>query len=95
MTVNEAMDWLESLQEFPHWDRDEDFDAMDILHEALEKQIPKKIVKIKLRPTEWGSPYRCPECEAEQNPVEFFCATEEQECVSWCSDCGQKLDWSE
>ena len=64
---------------------------------ALEKQIPKKVVRVKLRPTQWGSGVHCPVCESEQTQTEFFTVdgTEPNEKITWCSDCGQKLDWSD
>lgn len=67
------------------------------IYEALEKQIPKKVVRVKLRPTEWGSGVYCPVCESEQTQTVFFTddGTEPDEKTTWCSQCGQKLDWSE
>lgn len=71
--------------------------ALNIAIEALEKQIPKKVVRVKLRPSEYGSEYRCPVCESDLIPIIFFNddGTEPDEKISWCSGCGQKLDWSE
>ena len=71
--------------------------ALNIAIEALEKQIPKKVVRVKLRPTEWGSGVYCPVCESEQTQTVFFTddGTEPDEKTTWCSGCGQKLDWSE
>lgn len=62
---------------------------------ALEKQIPKKVDKVERRPTEWGSPYICPICGAEQTKAEFFTADgkEPKEMYTWCYGCGHKLDW--
>jgi transcription elongation factor Elf1 len=58
------------------------------------KQIPKKVVKVELRPTEYGTPYRCPCCEAELIPVEFIEeASSKSSHHTWCWACGQKLDW--
>lgn len=71
--------------------------ACDMAISALEKQIPKKVVRVKLRPSEWRSGVYCPACESEQTHTEFFTAdgTEPDEKTTWCSECGQKLDWSE
>lgn len=65
--------------------------------EAAEKQKAKKIVRVKLRQSEWGSEYRCPVCESDLIKTVFFNedGTEPDEKISWCSGCGQKLDWSE
>ena len=62
--------------------------------EALEKQIPKKVGKRDI--VSYGSPYYCPECEAELIPVEFFKAdgSEPEEKVSYCWKCGRAIDWS-
>lgn len=70
------------------------YDAIDIAIKALEKQIPKKVGKMK--ETDYGSPYYCPECEAEIIPVEFFNTdgSEPEEKVSYCWKCGQAIDWS-
>ena len=64
---------------------------------AVEKQKAKKIVRVKLRQSEWGSEYRCPVCESDLIKTVFFNEdrTEPDEKISWCSGCGQKLDWSE
>ena len=68
-------------------------EALGMAINALEKQIPKKIVHVKLRPTEWGSGFRCPECEAEQTATEFFGYGKSDNKITFCWGCGQKLDW--
>lgn len=62
--------------------------------EALRQHIPKSVGKIEQR---YGTPYFCPECEADQCKVEFFTAdgSEPKEKVSYCWKCGQAIDWSE
>ena len=64
---------------------------------AVEKQKAKKIVRVKLRQSEWGSEYRCPVCESDLIKTVFFNedGTEPDEKISWCSGCGQKLDWGD
>ena len=64
---------------------------------AVEKQKANKIVHVKLRQSEWGSEYRCPVCESDLIKTVFFNedGTEPDEKISWCSGCGQKLDWSD
>ena len=65
--------------------------------EAVEKQKANKIVRVKLRQSECGSEYRCPVCESDLIKTVFFNedGTEPDEKISWCSGCGQKLDWSD
>ena len=54
--------------------------------EALEKQIPKKVV------TERNI-YLCPHCGAN---VETDCGDDMLDYrLNYCDNCGQKLDWSE
>ena len=64
---------------------------------AMEKQKANKIVHVKLRQSEWGSEYRCPVCESDLIKTVFFNedGTEPDKKISWCSGCGQKLDWSD
>lgn len=68
--------------------------ALDMAISVLSKQVPKKIMHQK---QSYGTPYRCPECEAGQTPIDFFNSdgTEPSEKYSWCWHCGEKLDWSE
>ena len=72
-------------------------EAVSMAINALKMQIQKKIVRVELRPSEYGSEYRCPICESDLIPTEFFNedCTEPDEKIAWCSGCGQKLDWSE
>ena len=67
---------------------------VEVVIEALEKQVPKKII---YRRQNYGTPYLCCECEADQTPTEFFCedGSEPKEKHTYCWKCGQKLDWSE
>ena len=69
-------------------------EVFDMAIEALEKQIPKKILYIKQN---YGTPWLCCECEADQTPTEFMSAdgSEPKEKHTFCWKCGQKLDWSE
>ena len=62
--------------------------------EALEKQIPKKIL---YRKQNYGTPWLCCECEADQTPTEFFSTdgSEPNEKHTYCWKCGQKLDWGD
>ena len=59
-----------------------DYDRMKLdAADALEKQIPKKPIMIKDVAETY---YICPECEWEVDKFDD----------KYCSDCGQKLDWS-
>ena len=90
MTESEA---IKKLQVGYLGDTEDLVQAKHIAINALEKQIPKKIVRVKLRPTEWGSGFRCPECEAEQTATEFFGYGKSDNKITFCWGCGQKLDW--
>ena len=45
------------------------------------------------REQNYGTPYLCPECDADQVKVEFFDENKAKEQYSFCWNCGQKLDW--
>ena len=68
--------------------------AIETAIEALEKQIPKKILYVKQN---YGTPWLCCECESDQTPTEFFSTdgSEPKEKHTYCWKCGQKLDWGE
>lgn len=55
--------------------------SVKVIAEALEKQIPKKPIMVKDRAETY---YICSECEMEVDKFDD----------NYCSDCGQKLDWS-
>ena len=84
-------EWLEELNSY------RTIGTQDECRTAVDKQKAKKIVRVKLRQSEWGSEYRCPVCESDLIKTEFFNedGTEQDEKISWCSGCGQKLDWSD
>ena len=88
--IDIAIKELEEVQQY------REIGTVEECRDAIEKQIPKKIVRIKLRQSEYGSPLRCPVCESDLIPTEFFneYGTESDEKISWCSGCGQKLDWN-
>lgn len=69
----------------------EHLEAIDIAIKALDKQTPKKIV-IRER-TESFIEYVCPECKnvimTEIIRNGYFGV-----CTAYCSECGQRLDWS-
>ena len=52
---------------------------MELIINALEKQIPKKVIK-------WANgTEHCPACDCDNSCVGY----------GVCIDCGQKLDWSD
>ena len=61
---------------------------------AIKKQIPKKLL---YRKQNYGTPWLCCECEADQTPTEFFSTdgSEPNEKHTYCWKCGQKLDWGD
>ena len=69
-------------------------DACVVACEALEKQIPKKIL---YRKQNYGTPWLCCECETDQTPTEFMSedGSEPKEKHTYCWKCGQKLDWGD
>ena len=72
-------------------DYNNDVAAFETAIEALEKQLPKKGIKEKI--TEGANKglhkYYCPVCYA-KGDLSNKCNVGE-----YCSDCGQRLDWSE
>lgn len=54
--------------------------------EALEKQIPKKVIR---EPYFYGVTCRCPSCGLYVSNIRYKSNT------TFCSDCGQALDWGE
>ena len=83
-----------------HYDAEVDDDVYDdtsrvneilelnkIVSKALEKQIPKKLIKYDIDYS--GNPlFRCPVCGDSWNSNEFG------DGIEYCWTCGQALDWS-
>ena len=98
MTVQEAIEKLKYIKYIGNGEQEykkcSESIAIDMAIEALEKQIPKKIL---YREQFYGTPWLCPECEAEQVKVEFFREDgyEPKDKHSYCWKCGQKLDWGD
>ena len=61
--------------------------SIEIAIQALEKQVPKKMIKTPHAHIDLILMYRCPSCDTEYN--RFY------ENKKYCMECGQKLDWSE
>ena len=60
--------------------------ARDLAIKALEKQIPKKLVKSENQVVRYVNTYYCPICNLEITGTNI---------AKWCYHCGQKFDWSE
>ncbi len=60
-------------------------EALDMAIEALEKQIPKKVI---LGDDEQDY-IRCPKCNLELMSMDWY---DHFKC-NYCEDCGQALDW--
>ena len=87
MTESEAIKLIENDLKLHSKDLSSKYkNGLRMAIQALEKQIPKKIVRVK---------FRCPECEAEQTATEFFGYGKADNKITFCWSCGQKLDWSE
>lgn len=80
----------ETLQEF--WDNtlhpslkpEISEEAKTVAMKALEKQIPKKPIKVKDSTIRWTDDYICPTCE------NHFTGTG---IANYCYHCGQAIDW--
>ena len=103
MSIEEAINvintWIEPMRktqkgEFAH----EFLDAVEVLKsDAIKRNEPEKVGKRELRKYEWCTPYFCPNCEADLDPVSFITINgeEAQRKVSFCWCCGTPIDWSE
>ena len=88
MTAEEAIKTIQVAIAEVEWDYPLDYStAFKTAIEALDKQIPKKPVVVGeeyiFERDEWEKDYECPFCG---NPYADD---------SFCSCCGQKLDWSD
>lgn len=94
MTVQEAIEWLkainavqkESVHKSSLLQRKE---ALHMAIEALEKQIPKKVIYRDNCGNETPYQSRCPKCYEAINDTWYWAGE------SWCPYCGQKLDWGD
>ena len=60
-------------------------EELEVVVEALEKQIAKKPRKIEVEGYRYTDTYRCPTCEGNFSGTGI---------AYYCYRCGQKLDWS-
>ena len=63
-------------------------EAIDVAIKALEKQIPKKPPVVN-RPSIFIKVPVCPNCSTSKRYQPLYVKTK------YCSNCGQKLDWSD
>ena len=61
-------------------------EELEVVVEALEKQIAKKPKKIEVEGYRYTDTYRCPICGGNFSGTGI---------ADYCYHCGQKLDWSE
>lgn len=60
------------------------------LSEPPRREIEQKVIRLDGK---YRIPYECPECGDAVEPVYFI--GDFKKMISYCSTCGQKLDWSE
>ena len=87
MTENEAIKELHGIRPRGGIIPQKRAEALDMAIQALEKQIPKKVVKDGKRS------YKCPCCgeSAKTETGDSFIDYR----LDYCDGCGQKLDWSD
>ena len=80
MTENEAIKLIENDLKLHSKDLSSKYkNGLRMAIQALEKQIPKKVIK-------WANgTEHCPACDCDNSCVGY----------GVCIDCGQKLDWSD
>lgn len=64
----------------------------ELLDDLNEDEKPQKIL---YQPQAYGTPWLCPACGADQIKTEFCNpdGSEPKEKITFCWECGQKLDW--
>lgn len=100
MTESEAIEKLKNMRLFMQIENEnndckfteDDYKANEMAIRALEKQIPKKPI----RHAVWED-FKCPACgSTEIRPYDTEYREYDKDCeFKYCSDCGQKLDWSD
>lgn len=95
MDEKKVREAIEDIKELSEWLREEGSirgaEHCDTAIEALEKQLPKKGIKEKIAEgiNKGLHKYYCPVCY-EKGDLSNKCNVGD-----YCSDCGQRLDWSE
>lgn len=97
MTAKKAIEFLRIHFEYlkERWKPYPDYNVLEAIRfaiSAIEKQIPKKPI----RHTAWED-FKCPTCgSTEIRPYDTEYREYDKDCeFEYCSDCGQKLDWSD
>lgn len=92
MTESEAINELHKIRPRGGIIPQKRAEALDVAIQALEKQIPKKPI----RHAVWED-FKCPACgSTEIRPYDTEYREYDKDCeFEYCSDCGQKLDWSD
>lgn len=85
--VKQTIEILEELKEREDCgcDLEMQVESEKIKLEALEKQIPKKVIKTEYRNIKGNYLTSCPNCRSQLFDFEK---------TKYCGECGQKLDWS-
>lgn len=68
-------------------------ECREVIHKALEKQIPKKLKTIKVGLS--GSVLLCPSCENEMAMIYNSVWQKGRYKQKYCDNCGQALDWND
>lgn len=75
----------------------QDKEVLDVLELVLANDLneDEKPQKILYQPQAYGTPWLCPACGADQAKTDFFNADGSipKEKITFCWECGQKLDW--
>lgn len=90
MTIQEA---LEIIKDEMPYESGVINEALNMVENAVEKQIPKKLKTIKVGLS--GSVLLCPSCE---NEMAMICDSVWQKGKykqKYCDNCGQALDWND
>lgn len=67
-------------------------ECREVIHKALEKQIPKKLKTIEV--DRFGSVLLCPSCENEMAMI-YNSVWQKGRYKKYCDNCGQALDWND
>ena len=93
MTTKEAIEYIEALKNsdeiLDFYYAEEFIKAFEIAIRALEKQIVKKPINYD------KYYYKCPYCEQDLSVDDDSLYVYEDTMPNYCSNCGQRLDWSD
>ena len=93
MTTKEAIEYIEALKNsdeiLDFYYAEEFIKAFEMAINALGKQIPKKPINYD------KYYYKCPYCEQDLSVDDDSLYVYEDTMPNYCSNCGQRLDWSD